>query len=253
MSTPDPIRPADAITELGDELPNQVLVVTAHPDDVDFGASATVARLTETGVKVAYCIVTDGDAGDAHGIPRAEVGALRQREQRAAGGLVGVDDIHFLGLPDGMLVAGLDLRKAIARVIRQVRPDVVITQSPLRRYDFIYASHPDHLAAGEAALSAVYPDARNPHTFPELLDEGWDPHTVRRVWLMAHPEPNRFVDITETYDRKVAALRAHESQTGARSDEELDGLLRTWAAGMAKLAGWPDGRLAEGFREVITG
>ena len=158
-------------------------MVTAHPDDVDFGAAGTVAAFTAAGVEVTYCIVTNGDAGGSdRTMSRAEMAALRQDEQRAAAAVVGVTDVRFLGHPDGMVQATLGLRRDISRVIRQVRPERVITQSPERNWDAIYASHPDHLAAGEAAVCAVYPDARNPFAHPELLgDEGLEPWSVARA------------------------------------------------------------------------
>ena len=158
-------------------------MVTAHPDDVDFGAAGTVAAFTAAGVEVTYCIVTDGDAGGSdRPMPRVEMAALRQDEQRAAAAVVGVSDVRFLGHPDGMVQATLELRRDISRVIRQVRPERVITQSPERNWDAIFASHPDHLAAGEAAVCAVYPDARNPFAHPELLDEeGLEPWSVARA------------------------------------------------------------------------
>ncbi len=147
-------------------------------------------------------------------------------------------------------MADLDLRRAITAVIRRFRPDRVVTQSPERNWDRIYASHPDHLAAGEAATCAVYPDARNPFAFPELLDEGLEPHTVPELWLMATDRADRAVDATEHFDRKLAALRSHRSQVGDGS--ELDALLRSWMAGTALAAGLPEGRLAEAFRVVAT-
>ncbi len=156
-----------------------MLLVTAHPDDVDFGSAGSVAAFTAAGLEVTYCIVTNGDAGGSdREMSRSEVAALRQDEQRAAAAVVGVSDVRFLGHPDGRVQATLELRRDISRVIRQVRPERVITQSPERNLDFIYASHPDHLAAGEAAVCAVYPDARNPFAHPELL-EGEEP---RAAW-----------------------------------------------------------------------
>ncbi len=161
----------------------RALVVTAHPDDVDFGAAGTVAAFTSAGVDVTYCIVTNGDAGGSdRTMSRAEMAALRQDEQRAAAAVVGVSDVRFLAHPDGMVQASVELRRDISRVIRQVRPERVITQSPERNWDAIFASHPDHLAAGEAAVCAVYPDARNPFAHPELLDdEGLEPWSVATV------------------------------------------------------------------------
>jgi LmbE family N-acetylglucosaminyl deacetylase len=233
------------------EVPERALVVSAHPDDVDFGAAGTVARLTAAGCTVSYAIVTDGDAGEApEGVAREAVAELRQGEQRKAAAEAGVHDVRFLGFPDGRLEVGLPLRAALCRVIREVRPDVVLCQSPERRYDRVFASHPDHLAAGEATLQAVYPDARNPYAHPELAAEGLEGWTVREVWIFGHPAADRFVDITDTAGAKVAALRAHASQTGAM---DLDALIRTWGRAAAADGGLEDGRLAEGFLTCRTG
>ena len=177
----------------------RVLVVTAHPDDVDFGTAGTVAAFTAAGVDVTYCVVTNGEAGGSdRAMARADMAALRQDEQRAAAAVVGVSDVRFLGHPDGMVQATTDLRRDISRVIRDVRPQRVVTQSPDRNWDFIYASHPDHLAAGEAAVDAVYPDSRNPFAHPELLDvEGLEPWTVSELWLMGPGgKPGIAVDTT---------------------------------------------------------
>ena len=229
----------------------RALVVVAHPDDVDFGSAGTVAHLTAKGVDVAYCLVTSGDAGgDDSSHTREERTAIREDEQRAAAKEVGVTNLTFLRWPDGQVEPTLLLRREIARTIRTTRPDLVITQSPERNYDRIFASHPDHLAAGEATLRAVYPDARNPHSFPELLREGFEPHTVKTVWL-AGTRPTMMVDITKTFKYKVAALRQHESQVGHR--EDLEKMLRQWARTTAKAAGMGKARLAEGFRVITTG
>jgi LmbE family N-acetylglucosaminyl deacetylase len=229
----------------------RILVVTAHPDDVDFGAAGSVATWTGAGVDVAYCICTNGEAGGSdRSVPRTEMAVLRQAEQRAAASRVGVEDVTFLGFPDGRLVADLDLRRAVSRVIRRFRPDRVVTQSPERNWQRIYASHPDHLAAGEAAACAVYPDARNPFAFPELLDEGLEPWTVPQLWLMASERLDRVVDTTAAFDAKLAALRSHESQVGDGS--HLEELLRGWMGGVATAAGLPEGSLAEGFLVVDT-
>ncbi len=229
----------------------RILVVTAHPDDVDFGAAGSVAVWTDGGVDVAYCIVTDGDAGGSDlSVPRDEMAKIRREEQSAAAEKVGVTDVTFLGFPDGRLTADLELRRAITAVIRRFRPDRVVTQSPERNWARIYASHPDHLAAGEAAIDAVYPDARNPFAFPELLAEGLEPHVVPEVWIMATDRADRAVDATDTYDRKLAALRSHRSQVG--EGEHLDELLRAWMGGTALAAGLPEGRLAEAYHVVGT-
>jgi LmbE family N-acetylglucosaminyl deacetylase len=230
-----------------------VLVIGAHPDDIDFGASGTVATWTDLGTRVVYCIVTDGDAGGFDPtVPRLAMVGIRRAEQEAAAKVVGVEEVEFLGYPDGRLVASLDLRRDLARVIRRVRPARVLAPSPERNWRRIQASHPDHLAAGEAALSAVYPDARNAFAFPELLeDEGLEPHVASEVWLMASPRADHLVDITDSVDRKVAALRCHVSQLP--DPDALEERVRMWTATIAEEGGLPPGRAAESFQIVETG
>jgi LmbE family N-acetylglucosaminyl deacetylase len=229
----------------------RVLVVTAHPDDVDFGAAGSVAAWTGSGIDVAYCIVTDGDAGGAeYGVPRHDMVDLRREEQTAAAKLVGVTDLTWLGYPDGRLEPTIELRRDISRVIRRVRPDRVVCQSPERNYQRIYASHPDHLAAGEATLCAVYPDARNAWAHHELLEEGYEPHTVREVWMMTGVEPNLYFDITDTIDRKIEALLCHRSQLP--DPEAIPDMIRGWARLNAETGGLPADRYAEVFQAVNT-
>ena len=232
---------------LEDSEIGRVLVIAAHPDDVDFSAAGTVARWTDAGIDVIYCIVTDGDAGGSDpSISRADMATLRRGEQTAAAKQVGVEDLRFLGYPDGRVEATIGLRKDLARVIRQVCP------SPERNYARAGASHPDHRAVGSAALDAVYPDARNQFAFPSLLaEEDLAAWTVREVWIAGSPSPTQYVDVTETFPRKVAALRAHVSQTG-----QMDGLeefLRGWLSRAGQQGGLPDGRLAEAFQVLDTG
>jgi LmbE family N-acetylglucosaminyl deacetylase len=235
-----------------DDSVERVLIITAHPDDVDFGAAGSAAVWTDAGMDVTYCIVTDGAAGGFdRSVSRPEMAEIRRAEQTAAAKVVGVRDLVFVGYPDGRLEPTLDLRRDLSRVIRQVRPQRVLSQSPDRNYQRIYASHPDHLAAGEAALCAVYPDARNPFAHPELLDEeGLEPWSVDELWLMAANTPDRFVDVTDAFDRKLEALRCHVSQHP--DPDRLEPLLRGWQTALAKLAGWPEGRLAEGFVGIET-
>jgi LmbE family N-acetylglucosaminyl deacetylase len=229
----------------------RILVVTAHPDDVDFGAAATVAAFTSAGLEVTYCIVTNGDAGGSdRAMSRRDMAELRQDEQRAAAAVFGVTDVRFLGHPDGRVEATQDLRRDISRVIRQVRTERVLTQSPERNWDFIYASHPDHLAAGEAAVCAVYPDARNPFAHPELLDdEGLEPWTVNELWIMGPPggqQPTVAVETTDSVDRKVEALLCHKSQIS-----DPDGIRERVLAGAragGERAGLPAGSSAELYR-----
>jgi LmbE family N-acetylglucosaminyl deacetylase len=230
----------------------RILVITAHPDDVDFGAAGTVARWTDAGLEVTYCLVTDGDAGGYdESFPRADVPAMRRAEQIAAAKCVGVHDVRFLGYPDGRVEATLALRRDLARVIRQVRPGRVVCPSPERNYAATGVSHPDHRAVGSAALDAVYPDARNPFAFPELRDEGLGPWVVREVWISGSPSPNHYADVTDTFGRKLAALRAHVSQTGQMDD--LEERIRTRLARAAETGGLPGGRLAESFQVLSTG
>jgi LmbE family N-acetylglucosaminyl deacetylase len=231
----------------------RILVIVAHPDDVDFGAAGTIAQWTDAGLEVSYCIVTNGDAGGSDlAVPRSEMATIRQAEQTAAAKQVGVHDLHFLGYPDGQVQVSLELRRDLARVIRQLRPDRVVSQSPERNYLRLGVSHPDHRAVGSATLDAVYPDARNPFAFPELLaGEGLEPWTVREVWVSGSPAPTRFVDITETFPRKVAALRCHATQIS--DPDGLEQRLREWLGGAAALGGLPAGRLAESFQVLQTG
>lgn len=241
---------------LSDSEVQRALVIAAHPDDIDFSAAGTVAVWTDAGIEVTYCLATDGDAGGFDdSVPRAEMGPLRRKEQLAAAACVGVHDVRFLGYPDGQVEPGLALRKDLARVIRQVRPDRVLCPSPERNYQRIGISHPDHRAVGSAALDAVYPDARNPYAFPELrLTEGLEAWTVREVWISAGPAARHaahFVDITDTFSRKIAALEAHESQTAQRAG--LADFLRARLAQTAEQAGLPAGHLAEVFQVLDTG
>jgi LmbE family N-acetylglucosaminyl deacetylase len=233
-----------------DEI-ERALVVTAHPDDVDFGAAGTVANLTDAGVAVSYCLVTDGQAGGFdHAVPRADMASIRRKEQTLAAAEVGVTDLHFLGHMDGEVVASLDLRHEISRVIRTVRPQVLITQSPERNLDRVYSSHPDHIATGEATLCAVYPDARNPFAFPELLTSGLEPWSVHEVWVMGHHAPREVVDITDQVERKLRALHAHASQHP--DPAAMDERVRAWFKLTAEQFGLPEGSSAEVFRVIDT-
>ena len=237
---------------IADEDIERILVITAHPDDVDFGAGGTVATWTDKGIEVSYCVITDGDAGgfDAS-VPRSKIPAIRRAEQEAAASVLGVDDVHWLGYPDGRLVVSLELRRDLSRVIRKVMPQRVVCQSPERNWSRIYSSHPDHMAAGEAALCAVYPDARNDFTFTELaLDEGLTGWAVPEVWVMSAPEPDVWVDTTEVLSRKVKALLCHVSQHPA--PDGLEDRIVAWGRMTAVAGGLPEGHTAEAFRVVST-
>ena len=238
---------------MADDQVQRILVVAAHPDDVDFGSAGTIATWTGAGLEVSYCIVTDGDAGGFDpAVPRSAIGAIRRDEQRKAAAVLGVTDVEFLGYPDGRLQVSFELRRDITRVIRRVRPDRVALPSPERDLRNVYGSHPDHTAAGEAALCAIYPDARNPFAHPELLaEEGLEAHTVPEVWVMSsNDRADHYVDITDTFDRKIAALRAHASQTAHMTT--LEERMRGWGSRQAQAAGLPEGRLAEGYLVIDT-
>jgi LmbE family N-acetylglucosaminyl deacetylase len=233
-------------------VPERVLAVVAHPDDVDYGSAGTIAQWTSRGVEVAYCIATYGDAGGFDDTPREKMAALRESEQRAAAAAVGVTDVTFLGYPDGQLAVTYELRRDISRQIRRVRPQLILTASPVRNFRRAAASHPDHLAIAEATLCAVYPDARNPFAHPELLvEEGLDAWAVPEVWMTGGVEADHWVDITDAFELKLAALRAHASQTRHLGDG-LEKMLREWNGGNAAAAGLPLGRLAEAYQIAST-
>jgi LmbE family N-acetylglucosaminyl deacetylase len=206
------------VTETTDKPrgPQRVLVVMAHPDDGEFSAAGTIARWASEGRDVYYCLVTDGqvgDAGDAE-ITSARLAEVRQEEARAAARALGVrNDVIFLHYMDSRLEPTLELRGDIARVIRRVRPDVVICQDPTVRWSGQgYINHPDHRAAGEATLAAIMPVASTRLAFPELAAEGLAPHNVREVYICGTQTPDRWVDIGGFLETKIAALRAHVSQ-----------------------------------------
>ena len=239
------------MTPLPDEEIKRILVVMAHPDDCDFGTGGTIALWREKGIEVSYCIITNGDqGGEFSDVPVEEMAKTRQREQRAAGAALGVSEITFLNQRDGYVQPTIELRKEIVREIRRARPDRMVVQSPERNWERIFASHPDHLAAGEAAVQAVYPDARNPYAFPDLLAAGFEPWRVRELWITGSPTPNHFVDMTDTLPKKIAALRAHVSQTA--HNEELESMVRSWGVMSAERFGLVGGRTAEIFKVVST-
>jgi LmbE family N-acetylglucosaminyl deacetylase len=248
-----PRAPNICVVPLDDSDVTRVLCVAAHPDDLDFGAAGTIAGWVDAGLTVTYLLCTRGDQGGFDDTPREDMPALREAEQRAAAAAVGVSDVRFLdGFGDGLLDPTHELQREIVRVIRQVRPERMLIQSPERNWARIGASHPDHLAAGEASVRAVYPAARNPFAHPELLaDEGLEAWVVRELWLMADPAPDHAVDIASRFERKLAALHAHTSQTGTMAD--LEAMLRMWGQRTAEAAGLPEGSLAESFRIVTTG
>jgi LmbE family N-acetylglucosaminyl deacetylase len=195
----------------------KILVILAHPDDPEFFCGATLARWSQAGHIIHYVLLTCGDKGfpDAD-TPPEQICAIRHAEQKAAAAVLGVRSVSFLDLPDGYLVPSLELRRQIVRVIRQEKPDVLVTCDPTTLFSSSrYLNHPDHRAAGQVVLDAAFPAAGNPHFFPELRnEEGLEPHTPREIWVSLTEQPTVKLDVTRTWDLKLRALREHKSQIG---------------------------------------
>lgn len=230
----------------------RVLCFGAHPDDLDFGASGTVATWTAAGVQVQYCIMTDGDAGGFDARSTEEIIAMRHAEQRAAAALVGVDTVHFLGEADGFLEPNHRVMKQVVALIRGLRPDVVLVMHPERNWERIQRSHPDHMACGEAVTRAIYPAVENPFAYPELLEEGLAAYKLPWLWLYGAPSEreNYRVDITEVFEVKLAALRQHLSQHP--DVPAMEAYVRAQAVEQGAKAGFAPGALAEAFHVVAV-
>lgn len=232
----------------------RVLVISAHPDDAEFAFGGSVARLVEAGSEVTYVVCTDGTlGGEDPAVEAADLAARRRAEQRDAADRLGVGAITFLGLEDGTLEAGLPLRRLLSRAIRTTRPDLVLTHQPVRSLVFpMGASHPDHLAVGEAALCAVFPDAGNPRAFPELLAEGLAPHSTPEVWVPGFEHTSFYVALDDRHvTAKRQAILRHTSQfERSPSPEDAIGWVgeRLAAYGPAAGADW-----GEGFVRVVNG
>ena len=199
------------------ETSQRILVILAHPDDPEFFCGASTARWVRAGHQVSYCLLTCGDKGTKdRALESDALCGLRQEEQCAAAAVLGVEQVRFLGYPDGYLVADLGLRRDVTRVIRQERPDILVTCDPLTLYTVNSTlNHPDHRAAGQAVLDAVFPAARDHLIFVELWrDETLEPHIVREVWVCGTLEPNVVLDVTDTWETKITALYEHKSQIG---------------------------------------
>ena len=231
--------------------PKRVMIIVAHPDDADFMAAGTLAKWARQGSDVFYVLCTSGDKGSSDPeVNPAELAATREREQRAAAGVVGARDVVFLRYPDGALQNTLELRKDLVREIRRYQPDVLLCQDPTNRFSEGYVNHPDHRAAGDTALDAVYPSARDYHAYPDLIEEGLMPHKTLEVYLGGSPTTSTvWVDISETIDVKVAALREHASQVGTNPERlaTLESRIKERAAEL----GAPHAlTYAEGFRYI---
>jgi LmbE family N-acetylglucosaminyl deacetylase len=216
-------------------VPKSAMVIFAHPDDAEFVTAGTAAVWAEQGCEVTYLSGTSGDKGTSDpNIPREKLIEMREQEQRNAAEILGVKHVEFLRYEDATLVADLDLRLAITRMIRKYKPEAVICQDPTSRFvGSEYIQHPDHIAMGEAALAAIFPSARDHLTFPQLLEEGYEPHKVKYVCLVGASEPDVWIDTTSVFEKKLAALRAHVSQMGDFDPSEL---LRTWGRDTAAVA-----------------
>lgn len=227
MTNPPPFEPVR-------EDWDRALAVVAHPDDMEFGGAAAVARWTDQGKSVVYCMVTSGEAGiDA--VAPDECREVRAAEQIESARMVGVDQVEFLGLPDGILEYGVALRRAITGVIRAHRPEIVLTNNFRSTWDGSFLNQADHIAVGRATLDAVR-DAANRWIFNEQLRDGLEPwRGVRQVWAGGSPEAGHAVDITDTFDRGVDSLRAHKAYIDGLGWENFDPA--EFLEGMSRQAG----------------
>ena len=235
--------------ELGGAL-RRILCISAHPDDNEFTIGGSVARWAREGRHVTFCLVTTGGAGVNEHTPSSDgLIPIRERETHAAARILGVKDVVFLGYVDGMLEPTLAMRRDLTRVIRRVRPDVVVCSDPtVRFYGNEYMNHPDHRAVASAALDAVFPSSETSAIFPELLAEGLKAHKVKQVFIAGALDPDVFVDIGATLATKCRALKAHRSQVG--KGEWVDQLLKGWALRDGKRGGL---RYAEAFKRMVLG
>ncbi len=197
--------------------PQKILVILAHPDDPEFFCGATIARWVDQGHTVVYWLLTRGDKGTADRNMQPKVlTMIREEEQKKAAQELGVQQVHFLDNPDGFLVSSLELRREIVRIIRKEKPDILLTSDPTNYFPNNDATinHPDHRAAGQIVIEGYFPAAGNPKFFPELLDEGLEPHSVKEVWFSLTHQPNTIIDISEYWSCKMRALHCHVSQIG---------------------------------------
>lgn len=228
--------------------PARVMVIVAHPDDIEFGCAGTMARWIQAGATVCYVLVTSGDVGIADlSLSREEAMAIREKEQDAAAAVIGVQEIVYLRHPDGMVVNDLALRKQLVREIRRFQPEVVVGMDPTAVFiSENYVNHPDHRAVGGATIDAVFPSSGQPHLFRELEGEGLGAHKVRKLYIDSFGATAQvYINISAVMDLKIAALKKHVSQMGTWDPEPM---LRQWAGELAK---GKEMEYAEGYR-VIT-
>ena len=198
------------------DSPKHILVILAHPDDPEFFCGATLAKWARAGHKITYQLLTCGDKGFNDQTPKdmtsSDLCALRHDEQRAAASVIGAQAVHFLDLEDGTLVPSLDLRREAVRAIRREKPDILVTCDPQNLFALYGLNHPDHRAAGQIVLDAVFPAAGNKAFFPELLAEGLAPHMPREIWCSLTSQPNVTMDVTDTWHIKLQAILKHKTQ-----------------------------------------
>jgi LmbE family N-acetylglucosaminyl deacetylase len=212
-------------------IPKIAMSIHAHPDDQDFTVAGTLAKWAATGCEIVTVIITDGSAGSNDPMYAADykptLASIREQEQRAANAILGIKETIFLGQPDGELEPTVLLRKEITRLIRRYKPEVIVTSDPQAVfYGNGYINHPDHRAAAQLALYAAFPSAGSRLLFADLLDEGYEPHNVKRVYIHGAEKPDTWVDISETLDTKITALKQHVSQVDTH---EVDDWMRKWA------------------------
>jgi LmbE family N-acetylglucosaminyl deacetylase len=230
--------------------PKRAMSIHAHPDDQEFTVGGTLAKWARAGCEIVTVCITSGGAGSNKFTPpdmtREALVSIREDEQREAGRILGVKETIYLGYEDGMLEASIPLRRELTRLIRRYRPEAVLTGDPtVRYYGTTYMNHPDHRVAADVALDAVFPSAGTRLIFPELLAEGLEPHEVRQVYIHGAERPDTYVDIAETLDVKLAALRAHKSQMGEWDPAEM---LTQWAAEQGRRRKL---KAAEAYRRMI--
>jgi LmbE family N-acetylglucosaminyl deacetylase len=194
-----------------------ILVILAHPDDPELFCGATIARWISAGHTLSYCLLTSGDKGHSDSsLTPQQVSEVREKEQLDAARVLGVKSVSFLRYPDGYLVPDIKIRKDVVRVIRQQRPDILVSCDPTNIFPGDAGiSHPDHRAAGQIVVDALFPAVGNPFFFPELkVEEGLEPHQVKELWLSVTGQPNLILDVTDHWEDKIGALQAHRSQVG---------------------------------------
>ncbi len=239
----------DASQPIAETGPKRIATIMAHPDDAEFSCGASLAKWAAEGSHVTIVLITNGDKGsDDRSISSPDLAALREIEQAEAAKVLGVSDVVFMRNEDCMLVPTIELRREVVRVIRRIKPDIVVCLDPGVFFGGSnYVNHPDHRAAGVLALEAIFPAARNHRIFPELLDEGLEPHKVDEVYISAWEGGDFVVDVSDYMDTKIEALRAHKSQMGEWDPNDM---VREWSAERGQKQD-PPVAYAEAFRRLV--